>query len=518
MLKSYVNRLNKSVDITIPAPTGGLNLRDNISSLAADEALQMDNYIPYDTKVALRRGYVDYVKTNTKFLTLSAYKSNNIQRFIGISQGQAYNLTSSAGIRVYDDVSFNNDRCQTVQYKNYLYFMNGSDTPKVFYIDDDGVEHFGDWGFAASGLNASSVVAGSVSKQFLWFVEKGRLRCWYAAAAGNISGELLCFDLSLISRFGGHLVAVCNWTIDGGNGMDDLTVFITSEGEVLVYSGINPNSADDWQLKGSYKISAPLGYRCTMPYQGDIVIITQDGYLPLSKVLSLSEAGSSSAAFSDKIRGLVLERAASGKNKEGWQSLTYTKGGYAIFNVPISQGYEQHVVNLLSGAWCRFTDIKSHCWVVYDDKIFFGSDYGVCQFDHGYSDNGVRIRGIVRQSYNNLGYDGLKKIQLLNPRTSSSTKYALRISTDMDFRQSQSGYLFNIGFSSTTPWNKVRWAPRSDSGQTKWQTFKGTIRSSWLANSATGYKAGIVFQTETRGNLIEWYDTGVRYERATGIM
>ncbi len=518
MLKSYINRTGKSLSYTIAAPIGGLNCRDAYNVMPPEDAIVMDNYIPLDNKIALRKGYIDYYKNNHRFLTLATYKKDDKQRLIGISSGKAYNLSSASNVSVYDNLTFNSDRCQTVQYKDYLYFMNGIDVPKVYHLDDENNETFSDWGFRNDNLTPSKIIAGGVSKQFFWALEKNTLRVWYSAQAGNISGDLNCFDLSSIARFGGHLMAVCNWTVDGGQGIDDLTVFITSEGEVLVYDGTNPNSADSWSLKGSYKISPPIGYRCTLQYQGDIIIITEDGYLPLSKVLPLNEAGVSTYAFSDKIRGLVLERSSSGKNKDGWQGVIYTRGGYALFNVPLSQGYEQHVANLNTGAWCRFIGIKAHCWCLFHDKLYFGSDYGVCQFDQGYSDNGISIIGEVRQAYTNLGTDVLKKIQLLNPRTASSGRYALVIYTDVDYIHSLQNTSETLGFGGVTKWNKAQWSNSITQGQTKWQTSRSIIRSNWIANSATGYKISVVFKTRTSGNLIEWYDTGVRYEQASGIM
>lgn len=518
MLKSYINRAGKSLNCVIPAPVGGLNCRDAHNIMPQEDAIVMDNYIPSDTKVSLRKGYINYYKNNHRFLTLAVYKKDNQQKFIGISSGHAYNLSSSANVSIYNNVSFNSDRCQTVQYKDYLYFFNGVDIPKVYHLDDNNQESFTDWGFSNTNLNSAKIISGCVSKQFVWSVERNTLHAWYSAQAGNISGNLNCFDLSSVARFGGHLMAICNWTVDGGQGIDDLTVFITSEGEVLVYDGINPNSADNWSLKGSYKISKPIGYRCVLQYQGDIVIITEDGYLPLSKVLPLNEAGTSTYAFSDKIRGLVLERSAIGKNKDGWQAIIYTKGGYALFNVPLSQGYEQHVVNLNTGAWCRFTGIKSYCWCIFEDRIYFGSDYGVCQFDKSYSDAGISIRGEVRQAYNNLGIDNLKKIHLINPRTASTGHYSLTIYTDTDYVQSNQNTKETLGFGGVTKWNKVKWSNSTQTKQTKWQTSRLQIRSGWIANSAVGYKISIVFKTDTKGHLIQWYDTGVRYEQASGIM
>lgn len=518
-MSQYVpNRSSKSVNYTLSTPIGGLNVRDSLDVMPATDAIVMDNYMPKETKLALRKGYSVYAKTESRFLTLAAYKKYNASRFVGISEGKAYNLTSKHNVGIYEGVVFNNSRCQTVQYKDRLYFMNGTDKPKVFYVDDNGQDMFSDWAFSAEGLIPEKIVSGAVSKQFLWFVEKGSMNVWHSTEAGNIAGGLSCFDLGSVARFGGHVMAVCCWTVDGGQGIDDLTVFITSEGEAVVYSGTNPNSAETWELKGCYKIARPLGYNCTLQYHGDIVVITEEGYLPMSKVLPLNQAGASALAFSDKIRGLVLARAANNKNKDGWQGIVYAKGGVCLFNVPVSRNFEQHVMNTNTGAWCRFTNIKSYCWELFEGKLYFGSDYGVYLFDDGYSDAGNPILGEVQQAFNNLGFDGLKKIQLLNPRTKSSTKYALVIYTNMDFEECKSSFAESLGNNGITKWNEASWSSLKNPIGTKWQTLKGAARSQWIANSATGFKAGIVFKTKTRGNLIEWYDTGVRYECGNGIL
>ena len=517
MLKQ-INRSTKSVNYTLPAPCGGLNMRDSLDKMDITDAVVMDNYIPQDTKVTLRKGYSQYTKSKKSFQTLCAYKKYDYSRFIGISEGYIYNLTSKHNIRIISDIVFNNSRCQSFQYKDRLYLMNGTDIPKVYYVNDNGEDTIEEWNFDGENLIAEKIIAGAVSKQFLWFVEKGSMRVWHTKEGGNIAGELCSFDLSQVSRFGGHIMAVCCWTLDGGQGIDDLTVFLTSEGEAIVYSGINPNSADNWELKGSFKIAKPIGYQCTMAYQGDVIIITEEGYLPLSRVLPLSQAGISQISFSDKIRGLVLDRTANNKNKEGWQGIVYPKGGIALFNVPVSRNFEQHVININSGAWCRFTNIKAYCWELFEGRLYFGSNYGVYMFDDGYSDAGHHIYGEVQQAFSNLGYNGLKKIQLLNPRTKSSTQYALVIYTNMDFEDSKVSFAENIGSTGITKWNEVSWSSLKNPIGTKWQTLRGTIRSQWIANSATGFKAGIVFKTKTRGNLIEWFDTGVRYEPAVGIM
>ena len=233
-------------------------------------------------------------------------------------------------------------------------------------------------------------------------------------------------------------MAVVNWTLDGGQGIDDLTAFITSEGEVLVYSGTNP--ASDFELKGSYHIAKPIGYKCTMKYQGDIVVITEDGYLPLGRMLSVSNSGETNNVFSDVIRELVTDRTRQFKTKYGWQCVIFSKKGYALFNVPISSQYEQHVINVNTGAWCRFVGIRAMCWCVFNDDLYFGSDDTIYKMNDGYADNGAPIEGVIEQAYTNLGIPAIKKVSLINPRTKCSTKYQLVIYTNTDFKSRNVNY------------------------------------------------------------------------------
>ena len=517
MQQRNVNRANKSMNISIPAPMGGLNARDSLDAMSPDEAIVMDNYYPGDTKVTLRAGYTLWAELNEEVNTLVEYKSEAMNYLLAVAGDYCYNVSGSTPEK-FDGVTFADSRCQTFQYKDRLFFMNGHEAPKVFYL---GVSNpvLEDWGFSGTNLTAAKIVAGGVSKSRVWFIEAGTLKVWYSSNAGDISGTLKAFDLSQVARFGGHLVAIANWTQDGGQGIDDLTVFLTSEGEALVYSGYDPDSASNWSLRGSYKISKPIGYNCVVPYQGDIIIITVDGYLPLSRTLPLGQANASQAAFSDKIRNLVLDRTKYGKQKDGWQGIIYGRGGYAIFNVPYNVSYEQHVVNLNTGAWCRFTGIDSRCWSLFNDYIYFGGRNGVYRYDDGYSDQTLQIVGHIEQAYTNLGTPNLKRVQMINPRTSSFTAYGLTVYLNMDYNDRNLEYSYDIADKADrTLWNVAKWSSLAHPSGTKWACLRGTPRSQWVAISATGFKASIVFKTKTRGNSISWYDTGLRFESGSGII
>ncbi len=103
MKLKLATRGNKSISATLPAPIKGLNVRDSLAEMDAGYAIVMDNYMPLDTKVALRKGYVDYVKNMPdKVCTLAEYKNGDNNVFLAISGGKAYNISSSKNVYSYD--------------------------------------------------------------------------------------------------------------------------------------------------------------------------------------------------------------------------------------------------------------------------------------------------------------------------------------------------------------------------------------------------------------------------------
>jgi hypothetical protein len=45
-------------------------------------------------------------------------------------------------------------------------------------------------------------------------------------------------------------MAMGTWTLDAGYGVDDYAVFITNNGEAIVYKGSDPSDPNDWSLIG----------------------------------------------------------------------------------------------------------------------------------------------------------------------------------------------------------------------------------------------------------------------------
>ena len=254
---------SRVVAASLPAPVGGWNARDSIAAMKEDEAVELINFFPTATDVTLRYG-AEYSIASGGYgggPTLMAYQGLRDSYLIAILRngyavnpltGQSYYVTpGGTAVRVNEPI------CEYTNFPtpagNFLYFVNGADQPGIF----DGNLWTNP---TITGVNANDFVNINAHKNRLWFVEKNTLSAWYLPVQ-SLSGAAAELDLSSFASEGGYLVAMATWTIDAGYGVDDLAVFITSQGQVIIYRGTDPASASTWAMVGAYKLGSPIGQR-----------------------------------------------------------------------------------------------------------------------------------------------------------------------------------------------------------------------------------------------------------------
>jgi len=136
-------------------------------------------------------------------------------------------------------------------------------------------------GFSITGVNSNTFVNINLFKNRLWFVQEDNLKAWYLDPL-SVGGAATALDLGGIARNGGYLQAMGTWTLDAGQGADDYAVFITNMGEVMIYNGTDPSVAETWLLKGVWQFGQTFNRRCYFKWNGDLLLLTQDGLVPLS--------------------------------------------------------------------------------------------------------------------------------------------------------------------------------------------------------------------------------------------
>ena len=340
--------------------------------------------------------------------TLATYRSGTDEKLIAACSGSLIDVTTAGSPSDITGTSgtFSLDRWQWSNFDGKIGFVNGADKPQQWagtsVTTDLDIQEVA----AGGGLTDTNIIGINTFKNRTWFWEDGSQDVWYSAL-NTLGGDCTKFPLSRVGQFGGHLVAMVTWTRDGGSGPDDFAVFVMSSGEAIIYQGSSPALAGDWAIVGVYDIGEPMSVRSITKFGGDVFIITRLDYVNLSRVIPGAEA------YRDKSKVVRALRDAIGTGGSiwGWEATVYPKRQLAIFNHPVtsSTDYEQHVMNTVTGAWCKFTGIVSHTWQEYAARMFIGSASGyVYEFDTSQSDAGEAIESEYQTAWLPLGGYGNK--------------------------------------------------------------------------------------------------------------
>lgn len=491
---------------SIPAPIGGWNARDDIGNMKADEAIVLDNWFPQTNYVELRGGSASHATGLVGTVeALFEYSSGTTRKLLGFANGEVLDCSSAGAVGAALATGNTADRWQSVNFRGYGLFVNGADTPTKF----DGTT-WSTTAWTGSGLTPENLIGINIFKSRVFLIEKDTANYWYAPV-NNIAGAVSKVDLSGIAPNGGTLMAMGTWTRDGGAGVDDYAVFLMSSGDLILYQGTDPGNASAWSLVGVFRIGPPIGRRCMLKLGADLFIITQDGYIPMSKVLSLDRT-SQNANLSDLISGAVSAAAQAQGSTFGWQICLYPKGNYCLFNVPAGGGtFHQHVVNTTTGKWCRFTGMNASCWAVYNDNLYFGGAGGVVyKADTGTSDNGSNITADGKSSFQYYGGKGAYKLfTMIRPVMASDGNLPVSIAFDVDFSDTTTAYDPSTVTTAGSPWNTSPW------NTSPWQRGVSTV-AAWRSVAGTGYCAAVRIRTSTMAQVVRWHSTDVQWIKSQG--
>lgn len=422
------------------APTGGWNARDALADMKPGEAVLMRNWYPRTTDVVIRGGQADHatgITGTTKTLPVYNGASGTNKMFAATDSG-IYD-SSAAGAVGASVATSTNGYWQSLNFgdgtTNWLIMVNGTDKPNYYsgaaWTAVDGVSTP-----ALTGLTTTSIIGVAEYNGRLFFIEKDKLKFWYLAA-GAAGGALTAFDLSSFANRGGYLLAIGTWSVDSGAGLDDFIVFITSEGQAVVYKGTNPSSATDWVRRGTFYIGKPIGRRCAFKYGGDLIVITQNGAFPMSAVLQ-SAAIEPKLAITNKIEKAFNAASNLYGSNVGWEVIFYPAQSALIFNIPTVQNSEaiQYVLNTSSPKkpWCEFDGWDATCFALFNGEIYYGVPGGVQKAWTTMADDGANIVADLKEAFQNYGSGKQKRATLYRPilQVNGSVSYLTGI--DVDFR------------------------------------------------------------------------------------
>ena len=247
-----------------------------------------------------------------------------------------------------------------------------------------------------TGVNTSVLSALWEHKSRLWAVQSGTLSAWYLPVDSR-SGAATEFPLNGIFKKGGQLIFGATWSLDSGDGLDDVNLFVTDQGEIAVYQGTDPSSASTWALVGVYKIGRPLGKNAFFQAGGDVAILTDDGIVPVSQAIKQDRAALQASALTYPIerRWRQAVRLYNGTDR-AFEGLLWPQQAMLLVTVPVAAGEEPYslIANSRTGAWARYTGWDARCMALLGNRVFFGTSTGtILEAEVTGADEGVSYTG-----------------------------------------------------------------------------------------------------------------------------
>jgi len=499
-MKTNPARRQTAGGFSIPAPVGGLNARDPLTSMKPEDALILDNVFPEANYVALRRGHSSHATGLGSGVveTLMTYHApSGAEKLFGAANNAIYDCTAGSTATSSYSTSITSNRWQWFDFSTttrlFILAFNGADTPLKY----DTTSAWTTNTITASGLTSSNIINGCGHKERVWLVEKNTMNAWYLASQA-ISGTATKLPLQGVFNLGGSLVACGTLSTDSGAGIDDFLVFVSSNGEAAVYSGTNP--ATDFSLVGVFRIGEPLGYRCLSRFAGDLIVLTTGGVVSMKQMLNFDRAQQDLVAITAKIQDKFNVDARLYRDNFGWQALIYPKARYGIFNVPVSVGQTQRqwIQNTITGRWCSFSALNANCWALLDEQLYFGGNAGVVyKADTGYQDAGGVINWEIKTAFSYCGSRGRNKFfKMLRPLILASGVPDISIGLNVDFDNETPTGTLSASAGTTGLWNSGLWNTALWGGN-------GLRIQDWNTVGKIGYAATVCLKGQSNGISIQ---------------
>jgi hypothetical protein len=240
-----------------------------------------------------------------------------------------------------------------------------------------------------NGVDPAHLAAVIPWKNRLWFIERGTQRAWYLPLY-QLYGTATAFSFGARFRAGGELRTLASWTMDAGSGPDDRLVAVSGGGDVVIYQGTDPSSADTFGIAGVWQIGAvPFGRRITTDTGGDLLLMSSLGILSLSRLVVGKPIVDRSQYETTQIANLWNQYQAVGQTLRGWSMVLHPMDAALMVLVPQATGAAslQLVMSMTTRGWHRYRGLPiGLCAAPWGNTLYFGTLDGRVCVNEGYVD------------------------------------------------------------------------------------------------------------------------------------
>ena len=411
---------------TVPSSVGGINSLSALNAMPPEDCIYTYNLMPVEYGLELRKGYREWATgagTND-VRTILNYESNKVgiinDRLWAVTNEGIWDISNFGETAPNQDVVFL-DNTEPAGYGVKAEFTDDSGEHYMFYADGvNGIWQFsdsadawtqpisgtgaGEWSFdppgpgPVTGFPVDDVAFVMLHKLRIWVVLEDSDDAWYLPV-GAIAGELKRFIFGAKMPRGGRLMGLWNWTIDGGDGVDDYLIAIGRAGDVIVYRGDDPEivvtstageAGAPWSQTGSWYIGDMTATRRpVVEYGGEMYILSAFGLTNLSDLLRGSAVNAVRSSPSAKVTRFLRRDVLAGLSGHGWSLTINPADGFLqiITPEPSNSPYVQYNQNLTTKAWGLWENVPMLCGEEWNGEYFMGGKNGVTYIYDGGLDN-----------------------------------------------------------------------------------------------------------------------------------
>ena len=342
----------------LPPPTGGINAIDPFANMPQSDAVALVNIAPKENYSEVRKAF-ELLGTSAAIAGINngTYKiwplalSSGTTSFLVHGSVLSWSVTS-AGVWSPMLAPTTPNAMNFCQFKSLLFGAGGSGTPKSY----DGTTTFINSGWTGTGLTASNLETPWVYKDRLFFTEANSRNTWYGDIDQTTGAAKALTKFPLDSKFhkGGFGYFGGSSVPQEGRDTEALWVCVSSEGEILVYTGQDPAAAD-WAFYGRYYISPPLARNSFFYIGGVLHIQTRTGINSLNDIIAGKKDGANYVSLSKKIDPLLSQYYPTQSDYQVNQTGISVRENLLYVKVFITNiGEVAYVMNLITGAWSQY--------------------------------------------------------------------------------------------------------------------------------------------------------------------
>ena len=277
-----------------------------------------------------------------------------------------------------------------------------------------------------TGADPGKVAFIMIHKERLWLIENEQSDAYYLEIGARI-GPATKLQFGSKMKHGGFLVGLYSWSADGGDGVDDYLVAVSKGGDVLLFRGRDPSTADAWDMVGVWFIGrVPENRRIGVEDGGDLLLLSIFGVTSVERLMTGLDPSKVSRNVTAKISRFIGDAIKSKGNLPYWEIKPLREENLMVVNSPklANQTNIQYALNLnrlgeeSGGGWGLMRDLPVTTWESYNAETFFGTETGeVCQFTGALDgvdingENGVPVEFSGLMRYTNYGDPREKQVQ-----------------------------------------------------------------------------------------------------------